>query len=52
VHLSARLTLLDNRRLFASCGYRETELRTHDGYAAPTSVVMEKFLILPDEAAP
>jgi len=44
LHLSARLTLRDNRRLFAACGFRETALRTHAGYAAPTSVVMEKFL--------
>jgi GNAT superfamily N-acetyltransferase len=44
VHLSARLPLLDNRALFAACGYREVELRAHDGYAAPTSVVMEKIL--------
>ncbi len=44
VHLSTRLPLLDNRRLFAACGYAETELRAHPGYAAPTSVVMEKRL--------
>jgi GNAT superfamily N-acetyltransferase len=44
VHLQTRLVLLDNRRLFASCGFRERELRTHEGYAAPTTMVMEKFL--------
>lgn len=44
VHLSTRLVLADNRRLFAACGFRETERRTHAGYDAPTSVVMEKFL--------
>jgi predicted N-acetyltransferase YhbS len=44
VHLSTRLVLLDNRRLFASCGFRETALRAHEGYAAPTFVVMEKLL--------
>lgn len=44
VYLNARLMLLDNRRLFASCGYAETSLGTHDGYAAPTFVVMEKIL--------
>ena len=44
VHLSTRLVLLDNRRLFAARGFRETELRTHPGYSAPTFVVMEKFL--------
>ncbi len=45
VHLSTRLALTDNRVLFASCGYVEGELRTHDGYAAPTSIVMEKMLV-------
>ena len=44
VHLSTRLVLHDNRRLFASCGFRETELRAHDGYPTPTFVVMEKLL--------
>jgi len=44
VHLSARLVLLDNRQLFTACGYREIELRCHDGYTAPTSVVMERQL--------
>jgi GNAT superfamily N-acetyltransferase len=44
VHLSTRLVLADNRRLFASCGYVEGRLDTHDGYDAPTSVVMEKVL--------
>jgi len=44
VHLSARIPLLDNRRLFAACGFVETALNTHDGYSAPTSVVMEKIL--------
>jgi ribosomal protein S18 acetylase RimI-like enzyme len=44
VHLSTRLVLTDNRKLFASCGYLEGRLDTHDGYAAPTSVVMEKRL--------
>ncbi len=44
VHLSTRLALADNRRLFAACGYRESEWTTHPGYAAPTSVVMEKWL--------
>jgi len=44
VHLSTRLVLADNRRLFASCGYVEGSLGTHDGYSAPTSVVMEKHL--------
>lgn len=45
VHLSTRLALMDNRALFASCGYVEGELRAHIGYAAPTSIVMEKVLV-------
>lgn len=49
VHLSTRLLLLDNRRLFASCGFCETGLGTHAGYTAPTSVAMEKFLFAPAE---
>ena len=44
VHLSTRLKLLDNRRFFAACGYRETGQHAHAGYAAPTSVTMEKLL--------
>ena len=44
VHLSTRLPLLDNRRLFASCGYVETEQRAHPGYSVPTTVAMEKWL--------
>jgi GNAT superfamily N-acetyltransferase len=44
VHLQTRLVLLGNRRLFTSCGFRDGELRAHDGYAAPTTLVMEKFL--------
>jgi GNAT superfamily N-acetyltransferase len=44
VHLSTRLALLDNRRLFAAYGYHECELHAHPGYLAPTSVTMEKRL--------
>lgn len=44
LHLSTRLPLLDNRRLFASCGFAETGLQTHPGYAKPTFVTMEKRL--------
>lgn len=44
IHLSTRLSLLDNRRLFASCGFVETTLGTHPGYAEPTFVNMEKRL--------
>jgi predicted N-acetyltransferase YhbS len=45
VHLSTRLVLLDNRRLFAACGFIETTRATHPGYAEPTFVNMEKTLI-------
>ena len=44
VHLSTRLVLADNRQLFASCGYVEGRLGTHEGYGAPTSIEMEKAL--------
>ena len=44
VHLRVRLALLDNRRLFASCGFAETRLHAHPGYAEPTSIAMEKRL--------
>ena len=44
LHLSTRLVLGDNRRLFASCGFVETEQRAHPGYAEPTSVTMVKRL--------
>jgi ribosomal protein S18 acetylase RimI-like enzyme len=47
VHLATRLVLADNRRLFAGCGFVETEQRAHPGYAEPTSVTMEKPLIYP-----
>jgi GNAT superfamily N-acetyltransferase len=42
--LATRLVFQDNRRLFASCGFFETTLHTHPGYAAPTFVNMEKRL--------
>jgi predicted N-acetyltransferase YhbS len=45
LHLSTRLVLADNRRLFAACGFVELRFETHEGYAAPTSVVMEKRLV-------
>jgi GNAT superfamily N-acetyltransferase len=45
--LSTRLILADNRRLFAACGFVETERTTHPGYDAPTSVAMEKVLTSP-----
>jgi ribosomal protein S18 acetylase RimI-like enzyme len=44
IHLSTRLTLLDNRRLFIARGFVETALGTHPGYAEPTFVNMEKRL--------
>ena len=44
VHLSTRLVLLDNRRLFAACGFVETTRDAHPGYAEPTFVNMEKRL--------
>jgi predicted N-acetyltransferase YhbS len=45
MHLSTRLVLLDNRRLFAVCGFVETTREAHPGYAEPTFVNMEKRLI-------
>jgi predicted N-acetyltransferase YhbS len=42
--LSTRLVLADNRRLFARCGFVETEQHAHPGYAHPTFVDMEKTL--------
>ena len=44
IHLGTRLVLLDNRRLFASCGFVEIAQHAHPGYAAPTWVEMEKRL--------
>ncbi|HLY89480.1 MAG TPA: GNAT family N-acetyltransferase [Acetobacteraceae bacterium] len=45
IHLSTRIPLLDNRRLFAACGFVETTREAHPGYAEPTSVQMEKRLL-------
>ena len=45
VHLSTRLPLLDNRRLFAACGFVETVQTTHPGHTVPTSIRMEKRLV-------
>ena len=42
--LSTRLALLDNRRLFAACGFVETTREAHPGYAEPTFVNMVKRL--------
>ncbi len=44
IHLSTRLVLLDNRRLFGACGFVETTRHAHPGYAEPTFVNMEKWL--------
>ncbi|HLJ06375.1 MAG TPA: GNAT family N-acetyltransferase, partial [Acetobacteraceae bacterium] len=45
IYLSTRIPLLDNRRLFAACGFVETTREAHPGYAEPTSVHMEKRLL-------
>ena len=45
IHLSTRIPLLDNRQLFAACGFIETEREAHPGYAEPTSVHMQKRLL-------
>ena len=47
MHLSTRLVLLDNRRLFVVCGFVETTRDTHPGYAEPTFVNMERRLTSP-----
>jgi predicted N-acetyltransferase YhbS len=44
IHLSTRLPLIDNRRLFAACGFVETTRHAHPGYAELTFVNMEKRL--------
>ena len=44
IHLSTRIPLLDNRRLFAACGFVETVRSAHPGYTEPTTVAMEKRL--------
>jgi predicted N-acetyltransferase YhbS len=47
IHLSTRLVLFDNRRLFAACGFVESACHPHRGYAEPTFVIMEKRLVPP-----
>jgi ribosomal protein S18 acetylase RimI-like enzyme len=44
MHLGVRLPLVDNRRLFATCGFVETGLHAHQGFSEPTSVTMERRL--------
>jgi predicted N-acetyltransferase YhbS len=51
IHLGTRLVLLDNRRLFAACGFLEIAQHAHPGYAAPTWVEMEKRLETPGTLA-
>jgi predicted N-acetyltransferase YhbS len=50
VSLATRLVLAGNRRLFAACGFVETQRTSHSGYAEPTSVTMLKFLTSPARA--
>jgi GNAT superfamily N-acetyltransferase len=45
LHLSTRLVLHDNRRLFTACGFVETTHEAHPGYAEPTFVNMEKSIV-------
>jgi len=50
LYLATRVVLTGNRRLFAACGFVEVALHAHPGYAAPTSVEMEKRLEPPGAA--
>lgn len=45
VHAGVRLVLAGNRALFAACGFRETALHAHEGFAEPTWVELEKPLV-------
>ncbi|GAB2174905.1 GNAT family N-acetyltransferase [Dongia sp. agr-C8] len=42
--VQVRIALAGNIALFQSLGYRETDRRSHPGYAQPTYLVMEKSL--------
>lgn len=42
--VQVRIALTGNIALFQSLGYRETERRSHPGFAEPTTLVMEKSL--------
>jgi ribosomal protein S18 acetylase RimI-like enzyme len=42
--LSTRLSLTDNRRLFAAAGYVETSFESHEGFSEPTFVNMDRYL--------
>ena len=44
MRLGVRLALEDNRRFFASCGFTETTLHSHEGFSEPTWVTMERHL--------
>jgi predicted N-acetyltransferase YhbS len=44
IELGTRLALADNRRLFASCGFRETTRHRHPGFLEDTWVTLERIL--------
>lgn len=44
IEVAVRLVLTPNRAMFAHLGFREISYETHDGYSAPTFVVMAKEL--------
>jgi predicted N-acetyltransferase YhbS len=44
IELGTRLALTDNRRLFATCGFRETTRHCHAGFTAETWVTLERVL--------
>lgn len=44
LRLGVRLALKGNRRMFARLGFVEVGVRSHEGYARPTSVDMERTL--------
>ncbi|SRR6266496_406478 len=42
--LSTRVSLADNRRLFAAVGYREVQLHSHEGFTKPTYLDLERVV--------
>lgn len=44
LRIQVRIPLVDNQALFRSCGFVEVSRETHPGYAAPTTIRMEKRL--------
>jgi ribosomal protein S18 acetylase RimI-like enzyme len=42
--LGVRLELEENRQFFRSCGFEDASLRSHEGFNAPTWVLMERRL--------